>query len=296
MRAGAAVALLLAGAVAGCGAGGDLGGRITFDGAPDTAAWSESAGELFAGAHPDVRLRVDRTGEAAGLERLCAGEVDVVHAARAPRPQELAACAAAGHELVDVRVATDGLAVIAHPGARWVRCLPVGAVARLAGPAPPARWRALGPGFPDRPVPVVGAAAARAYARLGDPGAGPRYPPGEAAILDEVRRTPGAVGFVGVGFAARHADGVRRVAIAERGRCVAPTPGNVRAGRYRALARPVVLAVRRDGLRRPELQAFLRFAAAEQGAISDAALLVALTVEQARRAEERAGRAARPFT
>lgn len=283
--AGALAVAALAG-LGGCGSGEQAGGtttveglsgRIVIDGAPDVAAVSESAGEQFAQVHPDVRVRVDRSGEPPGYARLCAGEVDLVHATRPPRPDERAPCERRARPLMTVRVATDGLAVIAHPESRRPRCLSLDAVRRLAQ---------------DGGAGVHGAAAAQAYPRLGGPAAARRgklFPPDEGATVEAVTRDRGALGFVSVGYA-EHQPGIRRVAVAEQDGCVEPTPGNVRNGAYRALARPVFLVARTDVVSvRADLTAFLRFAVEERDAVTGAALLVSLSDEQAREAERRVG-------
>jgi ABC-type phosphate transport system substrate-binding protein len=273
-RAIACAAALLTG---GCGetvpqrsAEPSLAGPIVFDGAPDVSAPSAFAAEEFVRFHPRVRARIDRSGEAVALQRLCRGEVDVVHATRRPP-----SCPGGGPQLRAATVAVDALAVVAHPAARWPRCLAVAEVRRLLAAASPA-------------VRVIGADRARGYGPLRSrKGEGaPLFPPDDAQIVRAVMRDRAAIGFVGAGVLRRHGAGVRSVSIAEAGTCTAPTPSRIRAGAYGALSRSVLLVFRADVVRSPRTHAFLRFAVSSSEAIADAALLVPARADDRRRAAQ----------
>lgn len=282
--------------LAGCGSGAavspvtgedHLSGRLVLDGAGDTSKVAASAAERFAEIQPDVRLRADRSGETTAYARLCAGAVDVVHAARPPSRAERDACARDGRRPLVVRVATDALAVIAHPRAAWARCLRLAQVRRLAGTAPPARWRELGAGFPDRTLRVAGADIARAFPAASDRPTAERadlFPPADEAVVEAVRRSPDVIGFVHAGYLTAEAAPVRRVRIAEDSGCVGPTATDVRAGRYRALARPLVFAAA-PTRRRDEVLAFLRLATSAHEDVAAGAQAIGLTDGQARTAE-----------
>lgn len=286
MRLRGGLALVCAGLLAaGCGGGqrgsagaGVLSGSVVVDGAPEASSISEYAAEEFVRFHPEVRVRVDRSGEAVALERLCRREVDVVHATRPP-----ASCPGGRPTLRAAEVAVDALAVIAHRAGR-ARCLRVAEVRRLLAAA-------RGGGGAAAPVRVVGAERAATYPALAPGGGGERvFPPDDAAIAAAVARDPRALGFVGAGWlATAGAVGVRAVAIAEPGGCVRPVAAAIRAGRYRALTRPVLFVFRADVARDARAHSLLRFAVEFSAAVADAALLLPAGVDELRRAEQAVG-------
>lgn len=275
-----ALALVCVGAVvAGCGASGppsgvgNLTGRVVLDGDSDVAAISQFAAEEFVRFHPNVRVRLDRSGEGAALRHLCRGTVDIVHATR-----ESPSCGRGGVELRVARVAVDALAVIVRRDVRWPACMSLSQL----------RWLVAGSRSPW--IRVVGADRARGYSALrgGSDDGVRRFPPADEAVAAAVRRDPGAIGFISAGALPRE-PGVRPVAVAERGGCVGPDSERIRDGSYRTLTRPVLLVFRADVSRNRGAHALLRFAVSEERVILGPALLFAAGRDDHRRAEQAVG-------
>src|SRR5205807_900708 len=87
---------LLAMALAGCGGGGGGGagsgaapsGTVVVDGSSTVFRISSTAQEAYNRVNPDVDVVVDNHGTAGGFSRYLQGEVDIVDASRAARPDE----------------------------------------------------------------------------------------------------------------------------------------------------------------------------------------------------------------
>ncbi len=102
-------ALMIGGALAGCGAGNDgatASGTVTLVGSTSMEKLCEAMSESFMEAYPDITVTVEYTGSGAGLESLAQGSIDIGNASRSLKDGELESGA------IENVVAIDGIAVI----------------------------------------------------------------------------------------------------------------------------------------------------------------------------------------
>src|SRR3990170_5180800 len=103
---------LLALTAAACGQRGastGLTGSVEIAGSSTVFPISEAVAEEFGLVESKVRVSVGATGTGGGFQRFCAGETDINDASRPIDDSEEEACAAAGVEWLELRVAFDGL-------------------------------------------------------------------------------------------------------------------------------------------------------------------------------------------
>src|SRR5262249_11265822 len=62
-----------------------------------------------------VRVAVGESGSSAGLRKFCRGEIHIADSSRPIRSSEMATCAAAGIQYVEIPIAFDGITVVVHP-------------------------------------------------------------------------------------------------------------------------------------------------------------------------------------
>lgn len=74
-------------------------------------AWAE----LYMNMHPEVRMSVTGGGSGTGIASMINGTVDIANASRDMKPEEVAAAKANGITPVELVVARDAIAVVAHP-------------------------------------------------------------------------------------------------------------------------------------------------------------------------------------
>jgi phosphate transport system substrate-binding protein len=120
----------------GSGNGGDEGasGEINISGSSTVEPISSLAAEAFMTDNGDVSIAVDGPGTGDGFELFCQGETDISDASRAIDEEEAAACAEAGIEYTELRIAYDGMAVLTSANNDQVECLNLADLYALIGP------------------------------------------------------------------------------------------------------------------------------------------------------------------
>jgi phosphate transport system substrate-binding protein len=281
--------------LAACG-GDDGDGTITADGSSTVRPFVAQAAEQFA-AQTDVRIDVGITGDvvgeagtAVGLERFCAGEIELGNASRPMTTEERALCSEEGTEYVELRVATDAVTNVVSKRNDWATCLTVAQLEAIwkAG-SDVRRWRDVDPSFPPVPIElfapgpvsgtfdfftsrVLGPERARRsdYSRSSE----------QNTIVGRVADERGSLGYVGHSYYDQNRDRLRALEVDAGGGCVAPEPETAQDGTY-PLSRPLFVYVNRSALEDDrDVREFVEFMLEHQQAIAEAASFVPLRDDQ----------------
>ncbi len=279
-------AVALAGATlaaAACGGASTTGGSarlITLDGSSTVFPISEAVAEEFQLANPGARVTVGISGTGGGFQKFCRGETDISNASRPISRSEIAACAAAGVEFVELPIAYDGIAIVANPKASWIDHITVAELKTIWAPEAQGtvtRWSHVRPGWPDREIHLFGAGV--------DSGT---YDYFTEAIVGTARASRGdftsseddnvlvqglssdelALGFIPFAYYEGNSRLLKLVAVDDEKADnvdgpLLPDPETIRLGTYQPLARPVFIYVSTTAAARPELEAFVHFYLAE---------------------------------
>lgn len=172
-------------------------------------------------------------GSSAGIHAVLYGLVDLAASSRPMTRKERRAAARKGLEVYDIEVARDGIVAIAHPD-NPITALSQEQLAQvLTGEA--RQWSELGGA--EGPIKVLNrnsSSGTRAFVRsriMGGRDYTPRAKvlPSTRAIIQGVRADPNALGYVGLGAAARAS--VRALAILTP-EPIRATPTTIRSGNY----------------------------------------------------------------
>ncbi|MCU0431977.1 MAG: PstS family phosphate ABC transporter substrate-binding protein [Bacteroidia bacterium] len=157
---------------------------------------------LWAGHKPALPTSLEGGGTATGIDALLKGEADIANASRLLTDMEEREAETAGIELTNIVIARDALAIISGPGVN-TDSLSIPQLADLLS-GKIRNWKELG--GPDLPVVVIGRnRTSGTYQYLLDLLHFDNFAPGHqelkdnAAILEAVRKTKGAVGYVNIG-------------------------------------------------------------------------------------------------
>jgi phosphate transport system substrate-binding protein len=246
-------------------------GQIYVSGSSTVLPISQAVSEDFKALNPNFGYTVEGPGTGDGFALFCAGTTDVSDASREIKDSEAQACADAGIEYTELKVAYDGLTVMTHPDAP-IDCLNFADLYALFGPESDdfTNWQdaqalatELGSTtvLPDLPLQItapgeesgtydafieLGGISTMATDRGQEAGVlrvpGPHYTasPDDNVIVQGVEAGAGSLGFVGFAYFEGAGSNVKAIAIDRGDGCVAPSIGTISDATY-PLSRPLFI-------------------------------------------------------
>ncbi|HCK82964.1 MAG TPA: protein sphX [Hyphomonadaceae bacterium] len=243
---------------------------IQIDGSSTVFPLSEAVAEGFQRqTQGRVRVTVGESGTGGGFRKFCRGEIHISGASRPIRTSEMATCAAAGIQYVEIPVAFDGLTVVVNPS-NPIRSMTVAELRRIWEPAAQGRvtnYRQVNPSFPDMAMQLYGAGSASgtfdyfteavngtARASRTD------YTPTEDdnVTVQGVANNAGGLGYFGLAYYEENRSRLCGLAIDNGNGPVEPSVANVTNGTYAPLSRPIFIYVNAAALRRPQVAQFVQ--------------------------------------
>jgi len=238
---------------------------------------STGVAEAFAAANPGFTYTIEGPGTGDGFKKFCAGDTDISDASRTIKDEEAKACADAGIEYTELKIAYDGMSVLTSPKNTAITCLSFADLYALVGPESTrfAKWsdaQALATElgsktvFPDAPLSITGpgeeSGTFDSFVELAlDKIAGTRKQivapakhattrpdytasPNDNAIIDGIAGSDTSLGWVGFAFAEENKDKVSEIGISKEpnGTCIKPDPTTIGDGSY-PLSRSLYLYV-----------------------------------------------------
>jgi len=254
--------------------GGELSGKVRLDGSSTVSPITMAAAELFQEEQPKVHVTVGISGTGGGFKKFLDDRADlrtdISDASRPIKPEEMKRAAKLGIEFIELPIATDGLAVMVHPGNQFCDSLTLEELRRIWEPGSTINnWNQIRKGWPDLPLRLYGpgtdsgtfdyfteAVVGKEDASRSD------YTASESdnMLVQGVSGDPGALGYFGYSYYAANKNKLKLLAIDNGdGKPIKPTVEDIREGTYKPLARPLFLYVNRKAYDRPEVKAFLEF-------------------------------------
>jgi phosphate transport system substrate-binding protein len=301
----AGLALVLA---AGCGddnksGSGKLSGSIKIDGSSTVGPLTEAAAELFREENPDVKITVGISGTGGGFEKFCAKEIDVSDASRPiDDKEEVPVCKKNSVSYDQIQVANDGITVVVNPDNDWAKCLTTDELKKIWDKGSKVdNWSQVRSGFPDEKLKLFGPGTDSGTFDFfteeinGEKGQSRSdYSPSEDdnVTVQGVAGGKGNAGYFGLSYAEENTDKVKIVQVDGGDGCVTPSTETVQDGSYKPLSRPLFIYPSVAALKRPEVDAFVKFYVDNYDQIAQQAKLVPMTTEQADKAKATADKVA----
>lgn len=212
-----ALAAMLAFALVGCGTtdasddaasgsgDGTLTGSITIEGSDTIVNLSQALAEDFMTANPEVMITVKGGGSGAGIAALLNGTVDFANASRNVKDEEIEEAGKLDVSPVENTIALDGIAVIVNLDnpVKELTTEQIGQIYR----GEVTNWSQVG--GPNTPIVLLGrdtSSGTYEYFFEAVVGEDSQYSKemrnlqSSQAIVDEVAKTAGAIGYVGMGY------------------------------------------------------------------------------------------------
>ena len=193
--------------------------------------------EKFMDQHPDVNISVRGGGSGVGIAALIDGTCDIAMASRPMKTKELKSARGKGINPLATVIAKDGIAIIVHPSNPLAEITLAQLKDIYTGKI--SNWKDVG-GKPGKIVVIsrdVASGTFEVFKKIVLKGAKTRADAlmlaSNKAVATTVEKTPGAIGYVGLGYISSKVK-----ALAVDG--VEPTKETVVSGKYK-LARPLYL-------------------------------------------------------
>jgi phosphate transport system substrate-binding protein len=290
-------AILFAVSLAGCGGGVETGkdvgpsGTVVVDGSSTVFRISSTAQEAYHEVNPKVDVVVDKHGTGGGFGRYLQGEVDIVDASRAAKPDEEAKAKAQGIEWTRFVVGYDGITVVVNPKNDAIKTLSVAQLKTIWAPDSTVKtWKDVDPSWPDRKIVLYSpdkdsgtfeffteAIVGKAKSQRDDVQASSD----DNTLVSGVAGDLDGLGYFGYAYYSANQDKLRSVAVQAGPDAppVSPNPGTILDKSYTPLARPLYIYVKNSAMRRPEVAAFLKYYLEKVGSLAEKAGYVAPTAE-----------------
>ena len=271
--------------------GNGLSGTIRVDGSSTVGPLTEAAAEFFQQENAGVQVTVGISGTGGGFEKFCNGETDISDASRPIEDDEKKACASEGITFAEAQVANDGLSVVVNPENTWATCLTVAQLKSIWEQGSKIdNWNQIDPSFPDVPLELFGAGTDSGTfdyfteainGEEGNSRTDYQATEDDNVTVQGVAGTKGGMGYFGLSYYEQNPDKLKLLQIDSGNGCVSPSKETVQSGEYTPLSRPLLIYVKDASLKRPVVDAFIKFYIDNAERIANQAQFVPLTAEQA---------------
>jgi phosphate transport system substrate-binding protein len=246
---------------------------VKIDGSSTVFPVTEAVAEDFQKAKKQqVKVTVGISGTGGGFKKFCRAETDVSNASRPILKAEMADCAKAGVEYIELPVAFDALTVVVNPKNSFIKQLTVAEMKKMWEPSAQGkvtRWNQVNPAWPDQPLKLFGpgadsgtfdyfteAVVGKSKSSRGDFTASED----DNVLVTGVSRDVNGLGYFGYAYYIENKDKLKAVPIVnDKGQAVEPSMEAVLKGSYTPLARPIFIYVNSKSLGKPEVREFVQY-------------------------------------
>jgi len=243
----------------------ELEGTIKIDGSSTVYPITQAMAEEFSYENPRVRVTVGVSGTGGGMEKFTIGETDISNASRPIKDSEAAIAEENGIEFTKFVVAYDGITVVVNPENDWASNLTVDELKKIWEPNSSVEtWSDVRPEWPDEEIALYGPGSDSGTfdyfteAIVGEGGhsrADYTASEDDNVLVQGIAGNKYALGYFGYAYYIENKDLLNSVAVD----WVLPASQTIENGKYSPLARPIFIYVNNDVVKRPEVEAFLRF-------------------------------------
>ncbi len=240
---------------------------IRIDGSSTVFPLTEAISEEFGRANR-VRVTVGTSGTGGGFKKFIAGEIDIVDASRAIKPEEIHALKKVNRDYIEIPVAYDGITLVVNTKNDWVDHLTVEELKKIWEPETKVKtWKDIRPNWPNRPIKLYGpgtdsgtfdyftevivgkARASRSdYTKSED----------DNVLVQGVTGDLDSLGYFGYSYYQSHKNKIRALPIKAK-EVVAPSEESILKQKYIPLSRPLFIYIDKNADERAEVKNYVSF-------------------------------------
>lgn len=260
-----------------CGDGGNqnqsesLQGEIRIDGSSTVYPITEAIAEEFRIDQPDVKVTVGVSGTGGGFGKFGRGEIDINDASRPIKEQEATDAKNNNIGFVELKVAYDGLVVVANKSNTWLNEITVEELKTIWEPGAQdriTRWNQVNPSWPAEEFNLYGPGIASGTydyfteAVVGESGSSRGdYTASEDdnVLVQGIAGDKNGLGFFGLAYYEESKNKLKLIGVRSGGAAVWPSEETIKNGTYTPLSRPVFIYVTDAAIKQPHVSAFVNF-------------------------------------
>jgi phosphate transport system substrate-binding protein len=260
--------------------------QIAIDGSSTVFPLAEAAAEGFSrSATGGARVTVGESGTGGGFRKFCRGETQISNASRPISAEEMAECASANVQYVEIPIAFDGISVVVHPSnpVNGVTMAQLRQIWQPSAERTVTNWNQVNRSWPNLTMQLFGPGTASGTfdffteAVNGDGGASRTdYTPSEDdnVLVQGVAGNPGALGYFGFAYYEQNRERLKVLPVDG----VTPSAATIASGQY-PLSRPMFVYVNAEALRRPQVRRFVSYFVQNAATLAPQVGYVALPAE-----------------
>ncbi len=249
----------------------ELSGTISIDGSSTVYPITEAVAEEFRAEFPRVNITVGVSGTGGGFNKFGRGESDISNASRPIKEQEIALCESNNITYVQLKIAFDGLAVVANPENDWLESITVEELRKIWEPAAQnvvKRWNQIRPEWPNEEIRLYGPGVASGTydyfteAIVGKSGSSRgdfTASEDDNVLVQGIAGDKYGLGFFGLAYFEENQNKLKLVAVDGGQGAVLPSLETVSNNSYTPLSRPMFIYVNSTAIERSEVIEFVRF-------------------------------------
>lgn len=256
------------------------GSEISIDGSSTVYPLTEAVAEEYRNIQPDVDITIGVSGTGGGFQKFGRGEINVANASRIIKEEEKAVAAANNIDLVELKIAFDGLAVVINPANDWVQSFTVEELKKIWEPGAQGeimKWNQINPQWPDEEIHLYGPGVASGTfdyfteVIVGESGASRgdfTASEDDNVLVQGVAGDKYGLGFFGFAYYEENSEKLALAGVDAGNGPVFPSAETIRDGTYTPLSRPLLVYVNSSSLKNPAVVDFINFYLQEAGDLS----------------------------
>ncbi len=274
----------------------DSSSGISIDGSSTVYPVTEAIAEEYRNEDPKVQVTIGVSGTGGGFQKFGRGDVDIANASRSIKEDEIAITEENNINYIELEVAYDGLAVIAHPENDWLECITVEELKTIWEPAAQGkikRWNQIRSEWPDEEIHLYGPGVASGTfdyfteainGKSGSSRGDYTASEDDNVLVQGVSGDKYGLGFFGLAYYAENSNKLKLVGVDGGEGCVKPTAETVSNGTYAPLSRPLFVYVNSSSVQNnPKVIDFMEFYLEEVSSLLKDVGYVPLTEEEYKR-------------
>ena len=246
-------------------------GEIRIDGSSTVYPITEAVAEEFRTSQPDVKVTVGISGTGGGFKKFGRGETDINDASRPIKDKEDSTCKVNNIKHVQLKIAFDGLVIVANTANTWLDHLTVAELKKIWEPAAEGkikRWNQIRPEWPNEEFHLYGPGTASGtydyfteaiVGKSGSSRADYTASEDDNVLVQGIAGDKNGIAFFGLAYYEENKDKLKLVGVDNGNGAILPSIETVKAGTYAPLARPIFIYVSDAAVKRKEVVTFVNF-------------------------------------